>query len=400
MFVAICDNFRIGSATSFGVLLQPEYDVVVVGAGPAGATLAFELKRRGVTVLLIDKAVFPRRKCCGGGLTVKAARLLGEGLEGIAENSVSSAVFAISGYSLFSGTHEETIIYTLDRERFDHFLLRRAGQAGVEVMQGLTVTGLTANDGCVEVATANGKCRGRFVVGADGSRSIVAKSANMGNHENLVGIETEIVVGDEDLARWRSRILVDLGRTVKGYAWLFPKKDHLSVGIACPTKEVQKMKRAYDQFVGSLSFSRHTIADRSVALIPMCVGKPRVVQGRVALLGDAAGLTDPLTGEGIYNALLSAQLAAPAIEGALQRGDSDLSAYQDSVEEKIRPEIEAARFFRRIIFAMPRKMLDVARHDGRLWNAGCSLVRGDTSYSAIKGRVGTPGGLYSLLRGK
>ena len=390
----------IGIAISFGVPLRPDYDVVIVGAGPAGATLAFELKRRGVTVLLIDKAVFPRRKCCGGGLTVKAARLLGDGLEGIAENSVSSSMFAVSGYRLFSGDYEQTIIYTLDRQRFDHFLLRRAEQAGVEVKQGLAVTGLIEKEGCVEVTTAQGRHRGRFVIGADGSRSIVAESVHLGNHDSFVGIETEIAVGDEDLARWRSTILVDLGRTVKGYAWLFPKKDHLSVGIACPSKEAHKLKRAYADFVDSLNLSRHEIMDRSAALIPMCVGKPRVVEGRAALLGDAAGLTDPLTGEGIYNALLSAQLAAPAIEGALRRGDCDLSAYQKSVEEIIGPEIEAARFFRRIIFAMPRKMLDVARRDGRLWNAGCSLVRGDTTYSAIRGRVGTPGGLYSLLRGK
>ena len=331
---------------------------------------------------------------------MKAARLLGEGLEGIAESSVSSSIFAVSGYRLFSGDYEQTIIYTLDRQKLDHFLLRRAEQAGAEVMQGLAVTGLTENEGCAEVATAQGRYRGRFVIGADGSRSIVAESAHLGNHDSFVGIETEIAVGDEDLARWRSTILVDLGRTVRGYAWLFPKKDHLSVGIACPSKEAHKLKRAYADFVDSLNLSRHSIMDRSVALIPMCVGKPRVVQGRVALLGDAAGLTDPLTGEGIYNALLSAHLAAPAIEGALRRGDCDLSAYQKSVEERIGPEIEAARFFRRIIFAMPRKMLDVARRDGRLWNAGCSLVRGDTTYSAIRGRVGTPGGLYSLLRGK
>jgi flavin-dependent dehydrogenase len=237
-------------------------------------------------------------------------------------------------------------------------------------------------------------------VGADGSRSIVARFANLGNHEQVVGIETEVDVGEADLETWRSSVLVELGRTRRGYAWLFPKKDHLSIGIASPAGQARDLKRHYWQFLDSLGLGRGSVATWSAGLIPMCVGKPRVTRGRVALVGDAAGLADPVTGEGIYNAALSAQLAAPVIQASLLEGKPDLHAYQISLAEKIGAETDAARSLSRIISKTPKKILTAMNRDSRIWNAGCSLLRGDTTYRAIKDRVTTLGGVYALVRGR
>ena len=367
--------------------MRSHHDVVIIGAGPSGSTLAYELARRNVTVLVVDKAVFPRLKCCGGGVTVRAGKLVGEGLGAVTENSISSALLTFSGSKVFHGDYDRTVIYTVNRERFDHFLLQKAESAGADVLQGVTVTGLLLRDSGVEVITSNGNFQGQFAVGADGNRSIVARTVNLGNHDHVVGIETEIIVDEEDLARWRSCVMVDLGRNLTGYAWLFPKKDHLSVGIASPRMEARNLKLAYWEFLKSLELRRYTIATWSAGLIPMCIGKPKVVQGRVAILGDAAGLADPVTGEGIYNALLSAQLAAPAIQNAVLHNDSELHGYQEAVDKRIKPEIEAARFFSKRLSKVPRKLLNMINLDRRIWNAGCSLVLGETSYSAIKDRI-------------
>ncbi len=371
-----------------------------MGSGPAGATLAYELASSGVAVLVIDKAVFPRAKCCGGGVTFRAGNFIGEIPDDITEDTVSKAVFSFSGYNIFDGSYQNTLIHTVNREKFDHFLVQRAEKAGANIMQGTAVTALQTSNNHVEVTTNKGIFGAQYVIGADGSRSIVSKYVNNVKHDRFIGIETEVRVEDTELEKWKSRILIDMGWTPKGYAWLFPKKDHLSIGVGAPLINAGNLKKAYRHFLNSLISGKYTIQSWSAGVIPMVAGKPRVVGGRVALLGDAAGLADPLTGEGIGNALWSARLAAPAIKDAIQYGVSNLHTYQTSVEEKITPEIEAAHFLSRVIYSVPKKLIDLAGHDNRLWHAGCLLVRGETSYLAIKGRVGTLKGLYAILRGK
>jgi geranylgeranyl reductase family protein len=349
---------------------------------------------------LIDKAVFPRRKCCGGGITLKAVRILGADVLSVAQNPISSATLAFSGSTPFRGDQGSPVMYTVDREDLDHFLLQRAEKAGAKVAQGVTVTAVSLSGDKVDIVTSKGICRAEFVVGADGSRSVVAKSASLGSHEQVVGIETEVAVSDKDLETWRSSVLVEMGRTRRGYAWLFPKNDHLSIGIASPIAEARDLKRNYWQFLSSLGLTRSSVLAWSGGLIPLYRGRPRVTRGRVALVGDSAGLADPLTGEGIYNAVLSAQLAAPVIQRALLEHKPDLRAYQVSLAENIGAETDAARSLSKIISRIPKRLVTAMHRDSRIWNAGCSLLRGDTTYRAIKDRVATLGGIYALLRGR
>ncbi len=379
--------------------MQSIYDAIVVGAGPAGSSSAYELAFSGLTVLLVDKAVFPRQKCCGGGVTVKASKFLGDVLQEAGEKTISNATFK-SGRSTFLGRADGTVITTVSRQRLDHHMLLRAEKAGAYVLQGTGASALTPHADSVDVNTTGGTYRGRFIIGADGARGVVARSIGVRHQSGFAGIETEVAVDPQEARDWESTILVDLGWTAKGYAWLFPKKDHFSLGIGCLVGTAAGLKQKYWRFLNSLDLKNYRITDWSAGFIPMYTQRPTVTAGRIAIVGDAAGLADPLTGEGIGNAVLSAHMASEAVKDAIAHGHNDLSAYQKAVERDIVPDIEAARFLSRIIFRLPGRMLDIARLDGRLWQAGCSLVRGQTRYSSIKGRVGSIPGLYSLLRGK
>ena len=131
--------------------------------------------------------------------------------------------------------------------------------------------------------------------------------------------------------------------------------------------------------------------------MPMCGTKVTVSRDRAVLLGDAAGLTDPLSGEGIYNAVLSARLAAPAIEKSLMHDEVRLQDYQQAVEEKIMPEMRVARVASRIFVRFPLLVFKMLQRDDRAWKGSCYILRGETSYTSIKERAGGFKGIYALL---
>ncbi len=373
--------FRLGFILVVVFAMSRDYEVIIVGAGPAGATLAYELVRRGIRVLILEKATFPRYKCCAGGLSVKAAKLLDMDLSGVREDTISSADITFAGASHYHVDYGQPILYTVMRNKFDYSLLKRAEEAGAEVLQGLRVYGIHPDVTGVEVLTTAGDFQAQFVAGADGVRSTVARTLDVkanGNH--LIAIETEVQVAREDMAKWKSRVMIDIGRISGGYAWLFPKSDHLSVGIACSVYKARDLKRRYQDFVNSLNLNHYTITRWSGGLIPVCTGQTVVARGRVVLLGDAAGLTDPLTGEGIYNAILSAQLAAPAIEKSLHIGEAGLNDYRQSVEEKIMPEMRTAYMFSKVFSLLPFRLFKLLKRDERVWRGCCYLLRGETDY--------------------
>ena len=378
--------------------MKHKYQVIIVGAGPAGSTLAYHLAIGGTGVLVLDRAVFPRYKCCAGGLTVKAAKLLDINIDGLADDVISGAVVSFAGKHPYYGYSNERIMYTVMREKFDHALLIRAQEAGADVLQGAEARATRTSNAGIEVSTSVGEFTGEFIVGADGARSRVAKAMGAANHRACIaGIEAEVKVGSEDHARWKSQIGIDFGRIRGGYGWVFPKTSHLSVGIGCPADKATGLKHIFGEYLDSLRFGQYSIMKWAGGILPVCMGEPVVAQGRAILLGDAAGLADPLTGEGLHNAILSAQLAAASIEKALARGHLTLDDYSDAVATAIVPQMKMAAIFLKALFHLPTELFRVLNTDQRVWRACCNMLRGEMDYISFKNRVTSPGKLYSLI---
>ena len=369
--------------------MKQSHDVIVVGAGPAGATLAYELAKRGVGVLVLEKEKLPRYKCCAGGVTSKAAKLLDFDISEVVEDVIYELSFTFNLGSPYLGQHSQPLIYTVMRDVFDYFLVMRAQQLGAVLIDGQEVTQVQVSADWVEISTADNIFRSRLVVGADGTYSVVARELGMGRSmEYVAGIESEIVVPEEELAKWKSRVQIDLGCIPGGYAWVFPKRNHLSVGAGCLASKARHLSRHHQKFLNSLSIGSYTIARSGSHLIPTCTKGRLVWQDKALLLGDAAGLTDPLTGEGIYNAIQSAQLAAPVIENSLLMGKVGLQDYQQIVEKKIMSELRIARTLSKTIFRFPRLAFGMFNRSDWAWRAICDLMLGEMDYAAIQGKAG------------
>jgi flavin-dependent dehydrogenase len=260
------------------------------------------------------------------------------------------------------------------------------------------VTQVQVSGDWVEISTADNVFRSRLVVGADGAYSVVARELGMGRSmEYATGIGSEIVVPEEELAKWKSRAQIDLGCIPGGYAWVFPKRNHLSVGVGCLASKARDLHAHHQKFLNSLSMGSYTIARSSSHLIPTCTKGRFIWQDRALLLGDAAGLTDPLAGEGIYNAIQSAQLAAPVIEDSLVRGKVGLQDYQEVVEKKIMSELRIARTLSKFFVRFPHLAFGMFNQSDGVWRDVCNLMLGEIDYDAIKGREGGFKGILTRL---
>jgi geranylgeranyl reductase family protein len=380
------------------LLLKQSHDVIIVGAGPAGATLAYELAKRGIGVLVLEKEKLPRYKCCAGGVTGKAAKLLDFDISAVAEDVIYEVSFTFNLGSPYLGQHSQPLIYTVMRDVFDYFLVQKAQQLGAVLMDGQKVTQVKVSANWVEISTANNIFRSRLVVGADGAYSVVARELGMGRSiEYLMGIGSEIVVPGEELAKWKSRAQIDLGCIPGGYAWVFPKSNHLSIGAGCLASKARHLSHHHRKFLNSLSIGSYTIAKSSSHLIPTCTKGKLVWQDKALLLGDAAGLTDPLTGEGIYNAIQSAQIAAPVIEGSLVKDKVGLQDYQEIVERKIMSELRMARTLSKIFVRFPHLAFGMFNQSDGVWREVCNLMLGEMDYAAIKEKAGGFKGIFKRL---
>lgn len=372
--------------------LPDKIDVLIAGAGPAGSTLAYELARRGIEVLLLEKARFPRGKTCAGGINVRTLRILPFGIEPVTEKVISTLSFTRRLEKNFTRSYPQPLLVTVRRENFDSFLVRQAEKEGGRFLPETRLLSLRQNGEMVEAETSSGNCRARFLVGADGARSTVAQALDlMAGAGGILTIHSEIPL--PLLPRLEPEAVhIDWGTLKRSYAYLFPKKNSFALGAGgwkIPGLRLKEYQRAF------LSTFRHEPGPlpfgRAGFILPQRRKRQPIQKGRCLLLGDAAGLIDPFTGEGIFFAVRSAQLAAPFIQEALHRGGNSLAAYEEAVDREIMPELESSRMFREIFNLYPSFFYQkIAFHD-RWWIAMAKILRGEKTFFDLKNKLGLLG---------
>ena len=367
-------------------------DVIIAGAGPAGTLAAYELSSRGIPVLLLEKSVFPRYKVCGAGLTHKILQEIPYDITPVIETTIRSVRFSRRHGEIFTRTADDPVMYCTMRDTLDAFLLNRATDKGAVVRFGEHVTGLNQQDGFVEVKTRTGTFRSKLVIGCDGASGIVARAAGL-RTDIVMGLawEAEIPADPALVGALSETVFLDWGTIPGGYAWMFPKRDHLSVGVGGPAGLSACMMPYLDQFVLA-SFGealyKSEISNRKSKIqswpIPVRLRKGRFHHHRVLVAGDAAGLTDPMTGEGIWYAVKSGRMAADACIAFLEGRSSAFPQYSAGVNATLMEELCEAHRIRNIFNTVPGKIHRLVRDNDRVWRAFGKILRGERVYADVK----------------
>jgi geranylgeranyl reductase family protein len=351
------------------VVSEDKYDVIVVGAGPAGSTAAYLLAQGGLQVLMLDKKEFPRDKLCGGLLTRKTVKLLEVIYQTPVEYLMANQV--ISEHSYHYGVKHrgkvsiqgklEYPFHLVNRQTYDTFWLSLARQAGVKFRAGEKVISLDPVKN--QLKTAGGEqFSATVVMVADGAPSRLHRLlADKGviKKEEKAGWATamEIVVPQYIARSFPSCPAIYFGFIRWGYAWCFPRDKHRVLGICGLNKKTGKLvKRSFQAFLQANQISPDFICRAKSHPLPYGNYLSTPGAGNILLLGDAAGLADPLLGEGIYYAHKSAQLAARSVIQSYRSSDRALGIYKRLLTEDIISELRFARAGRQIIFSLPQAL--------------------------------------------
>jgi geranylgeranyl reductase family protein len=290
------------------------YDVVVVGAGPAGSATALRLARAGAKVILVDRERFPRDKPCGGGLTGRALRHAPCAVDPVVEHVVDRFRIRLRYGLSFTRRHATPLVLMTQRRRLDLHIVEQALAAGADFRDGVRVTEIR-DEGSGIVASLDGRpVRADTLVGADGANGIVARAAGLTSGiVNGVALEANVPYEALDREDIENTAIIELGVVPGGYGWVFPKGDHANVGVGGWGREGPRLREHLARLTQQHGIDPAALRDRQGHRLPMRRPGAEPARGRVLLVGDAAGLVDPLSGDGIYEAFVSAELAADAI---------------------------------------------------------------------------------------
>jgi len=370
------------------------YDAIVVGLGPAGSTAAYYLAKSGLKVLGLDKETFPRYKSCGGCISTKIQGLLDFDISPAIEETVRGATFTYRCGRMMDIMGSSPVGYNVMRSAFDNLLLEKAKDSGAEVLEGVRVRSIEDTGASVKATLSDGRSfEGRVLVGADGSSGFIGRELfGLRPKESAVSITAEVAL-KRSQRDYSGKLFIEFGGVPYGYAWIFPKNDYLSVGIAGDAaKAGGRIKDCFNEFVSTHPVLKGLdVSERIGWTVPVFYeGQGASVKGRVVLVGDTGHLVDPFLGEGIYYAVRTAKAASSVIIDYIT-GKGGLSDYQAWLEREIFPEFRSAGKFADLVYNHPRLWYTMIEKDHDIMLRYFGVIRGEETcaefYAWVMGKV-------------
>jgi len=218
-----------------------------------------------------------------------------------------------------------------------------------------------------------------------------------GGRDLALALEGNIACAEEMLPPWRETLAMDLGLIRGGYGWLFPKGEHLNLGVGGWRHFGPMLRRRLDALTPHFGYAPSRLEHLRGHHLPIRRRGSPLARGGKLLVGDAAGLIDPLSGEGIYAAIYSGRLASQSLVRFLSGDAAGLTPYARGIEAELAPDLLASQRFQDVFHLMPAVYVRLLRHSDLIWETLCRLVRGEQSYIGLRHRIGPLSPLVDLL---
>ncbi len=359
------------------------FDVAIIGSGPSGASTAFYLAKKGISTVLVEKETLPRYKTCGGGFVYRGRKSLPFKIDEIVEREFRTVDVYLGSKMHFKTHRERPTITMVMRDAFDNLIVEKAKELGVTILEDTKLKSLDFTEKFIKLNTSQDQLTAKFVIAADGALSPTAKMADWTNDTRklIPALEYEVEVSDEDFERLSKEVRFDMDAIPYGYGWSFPKKNHLSIGIASARRTKINLKEYYKKYLDTLQI-KHIIKEQQHGFqIPVSPRTDGFVKNNVFLIGDAAGFADPVTAEGISNAILSGKLAAEAIIESQLNPEKAADLYFEKLNECILPEIKTGLWLSKFFYEQRKiRNLLLKKYGQRFSEAMADVFMGDRTY--------------------
>ena len=399
---------------------EPAWDVAVVGGGPAGLSAAHAAASAGARTIVLERAEHPRYKTCGGGLIGTSLGIAAPRIAVPGRDTITAITFTDDGRRAFTRrAYDRPLLTMVRRDDFDLAWYEAAVEAGATVRQNAQARAIVQDDYSAVVTLADGSRVGaKVVIGADGSAGISSRHAGVTFDQQDLGLEVEVAATEADRSAWRNRVLLDWGPAPGSYGWVFPKDDELTVGVIMQKGRGAETKRYLSRFLDRLGLAGRPVRRDSGHLTRCRSADAPLRRGRVLVVGDAAGLLEPWTREGISYALRSGSWAGEAAARAtVPPGDraavppagratvpsaggvtldrtvsrafdaGALDVYAVTVRERLLPEMAAGRRLLDV-YSRRRHLVHAAMATPLGWRAFTAFCRGELSMADVVNRPG------------
>jgi geranylgeranyl reductase family protein len=365
------------------------YDAIVVGAGPAGSTSARNLARAGARVLLLDKATFPRDKPCGGGITFRADDASDIDLSPVTEREIYGVRISVKLGRRFDRTSTNLLARMTQRRELDQYLVEQAARAGADFRDGTSVATIEIDDRVARVRSICDVYESRVLIGADGVNGVTSRALGLEpRSEVAVAYEANVPADSALMEQWAHLIALDLGGIPGGYGWVFPKGDHLNVGVGGWKSVGPTLRDRLSALCAYYGFDESRLFGHRGYQLPLRRDDAPVVRGPAMLAGDAACLVDPLSGEGIWAAFVSGRIAAEEARRYLAGDVESLEGYGRALRNVMNEEILTSRRLQAVFQRLPSVSIMMLKYNRAFWRYLTEIIRGELTYPDLPRKLG------------